>query len=68
MQSCLMGAPQLADWMTQHPAERLAAWRCVIGEQGGSGELSASGPQFGEAQSNATPETTSEHATIGRRK
>jgi len=34
MQSCLMGAPQLADWMKQHPAERLAAWRCVIGEQG----------------------------------
>jgi hypothetical protein len=35
MQSCLMDAPQLADWMKQHPAERLAAWRCVIGEQGG---------------------------------
>lgn len=33
MQSCLMGAPQLADWMKQHPAERLAAWRCVIGGQ-----------------------------------
>jgi hypothetical protein len=33
MQSCLMGAPQLADWMKQHPAERLAAWRCVIGKQ-----------------------------------
>ena len=25
VQSCLMGAPQLADWMKQHPAERLAA-------------------------------------------
>ena len=25
MQSCLMGAPQLADWMNQHPTERLAA-------------------------------------------
>ena len=37
MQSCLMGAPQLADWMKQHPAERLAAWRCVIGKQGGRG-------------------------------
>jgi hypothetical protein len=24
MQSCLMGAPQLAEWMKQHPAERLA--------------------------------------------
>jgi hypothetical protein len=37
MQSCLMGAPQLADWMKQHPAERLAGWRCVIGKQGGRG-------------------------------
>jgi len=35
MQSCLMGAPQLAEWMRQHPAERLAAWRCVIGKQDG---------------------------------
>jgi hypothetical protein len=31
MQSCLMGAPQLAEWMRQHPAERLAGWRCVMG-------------------------------------
>jgi hypothetical protein len=37
VQSCLMGAPQLADWMNQHPAERLAAWRCVIGQQRGRG-------------------------------
>ena len=37
MQSCLLGAPQLAEWMKQHPAERLAAWRCVIGKQDGSG-------------------------------
>ncbi|PDT91797.1 hypothetical protein CO669_00455 [Bradyrhizobium sp. Y36] len=37
VQSCLMGAPQLADWMNQHPAERLAAWRCVIGKQAGRG-------------------------------
>jgi hypothetical protein len=37
MQSCLMGAPQLADWMKQHPAERLAAWRCVLGKQDGRG-------------------------------
>ena len=37
MQSWLVGAPQLADWMKQHPAERLAAWRCVIGKQGGRG-------------------------------
>ena len=35
MQSCLMGVPQLAEWMKQHPAERLAAWRCVIGKQDG---------------------------------
>jgi hypothetical protein len=33
MQACLMGAPQLADWMKQHPAERLSAWRCVMGKQ-----------------------------------
>jgi hypothetical protein len=37
MQSCLMGAPQLAEWMKQHPAERLAAWRCVIGRRDGRG-------------------------------
>ena len=29
--SCLMGAPQLAEWMKQHPADRLAGWRCEIG-------------------------------------
>jgi hypothetical protein len=33
MQSCLMGAPQLAEWMKQHLVERLAAWRCVIGKR-----------------------------------
>jgi hypothetical protein len=32
-----MGAPQLAEWMKQHPAERLAAWRCVMGKQDGRG-------------------------------
>jgi hypothetical protein len=37
VQSCLMGAPQLADWMKQHPAERLAAWRCEIGKRDGRG-------------------------------
>ena len=37
MQSCLMGTPQLAEWMNQHPAERLAAWRCVIGKSSGRG-------------------------------
>jgi hypothetical protein len=37
VQSCLMGAPQLAEWMKQHPAERLAAWRCVIGKHDGRG-------------------------------
>ena len=29
--SCMMGAPQLSDWMKQHPADRLAGWRCSIG-------------------------------------
>lgn len=33
MPSCLVGAPQLAEWMKQHPAERLTAWRCIIGNQ-----------------------------------
>lgn len=37
MQSCMMGAPQLAEWMHQHPAERLAGWRCVIDQQTGRG-------------------------------
>ena len=37
VQSCLMGAPQLADWMKEHPAERLAGWRCVISNQRGRG-------------------------------
>jgi hypothetical protein len=37
MQSCLIGVPQLAEWMKEHPAERLAAWRCVIGKQEGRG-------------------------------
>jgi hypothetical protein len=37
MQSCLMGAPQLAEWMKQHPAERLAAWRCVSGNRNRNG-------------------------------
>ena len=37
MQSCLMGAPQLADWMNQHPTERLAARRCVFGKKDSRG-------------------------------
>jgi hypothetical protein len=37
MQSCLMGAPPLAELMKQHPVERLAAWRCVIGARDGRG-------------------------------
>lgn len=32
LQSCLMGAPQLADWMKDHPGQRLAGWKCVIGK------------------------------------
>lgn len=31
MQSCMIGAPQLAEWMKQRPGHRLAGWRCVIG-------------------------------------
>ena len=31
--SCMMGAPQIADWMKQHPADRLAGWRCTIGPE-----------------------------------
>jgi hypothetical protein len=31
MTSCLMGAPQLAEWMKEHPGQRLAGWKCVIG-------------------------------------
>jgi hypothetical protein len=34
IQSCLMGAPQLAERMKQYPAERLAAWRCAIKHDG----------------------------------
>ena len=37
MMSCLMGAPQLAEWMKQHPAERLASWRCASGSHEGRG-------------------------------
>jgi hypothetical protein len=37
VQSRLTGAPQRAEWMKQHPAERLAAWRCVIAMQDGRG-------------------------------
>ena len=37
MQSCLIGAPQLADWINQHPTERLAAWRCVFGKKDNRG-------------------------------
>ena len=32
-------APQLAEWMKQHPAERLAAWRCVDWKTGWQGSL-----------------------------
>jgi hypothetical protein len=40
MQSGLMGAPRLAEWMKQHPAERLVAWRCQIGELDGKARRS----------------------------
>lgn len=32
MTSCLMGAPQLAEWLKEHPSQRLARWKCVIGK------------------------------------
>jgi hypothetical protein len=34
LQGCLMGAPQLADWMKQWPGYRLASWKCQIGNRG----------------------------------
>ena len=37
MQSCLMSAPQIAEWTKQHPGQRLAAWRCVVGKPLGRG-------------------------------
>lgn len=33
MTACLVGVPALADWMKQHPAERLAGWKCQLGER-----------------------------------
>ncbi|MET4210870.1 hypothetical protein ABIB95_005707 [Bradyrhizobium sp. LA2.1] len=33
MQSCLEGVPQLAEWMKQHPTERLTRGRVMIGNQ-----------------------------------
>lgn len=33
MTSCLMGAPQLAKWMADHPGYRLAGWRCEFGKR-----------------------------------
>ena len=39
MQSCLMGAPQLADWMNQHPTERLARHGAAWSAKRVGGEL-----------------------------
>ena len=33
MSSCMVGAPQLAEWMKQFPGYRLEKWRCVIGRE-----------------------------------
>lgn len=33
MQACMMGVPQLAEWMRDRPGERLAKWRCFIGRK-----------------------------------
>ena len=35
LQACLVGAPQLAEWMKQHPAERLSVWHCAVGKRDG---------------------------------
>ena len=32
MTECMMGFP-LVKWMDEHPDERLAKWRCFIGEK-----------------------------------
>ena len=32
MSGCMVGMPAIAKWMNQHPAERLAGWKCQIGE------------------------------------
>jgi hypothetical protein len=34
LQGCLMGAPQLADWMQHKPGYRLVKWKCQIGNRG----------------------------------
>lgn len=31
MTGCLVGMPEIANWMKQHPGQRLAGWRCTIG-------------------------------------
>ena len=33
MQGCMMGVVPMADWMKDHPAERLIRWRCEIGQR-----------------------------------
>lgn len=33
MTGCLMGVPQLAEWMRERPAYRLAGWRCELGKR-----------------------------------
>jgi hypothetical protein len=34
LQACLMGAPQLAEWMQTKPQYRLKNWKCQIGNKG----------------------------------
>ncbi|UGY15145.1 hypothetical protein HAP48_0042575 [Bradyrhizobium septentrionale] len=31
MTQCMVGLPAIAEWMKQHPAERLAGWKCQLG-------------------------------------
>jgi hypothetical protein len=33
MQGCMTGAVAMADWMKDHPVERLIKWRCEIGQR-----------------------------------
>lgn len=32
MQECMLGQPQLAEWMKDHPGQYIASWRCSYGE------------------------------------
>ncbi|MET4391488.1 hypothetical protein ABIB73_007279 [Bradyrhizobium sp. F1.4.3] len=64
MQSCLMGAPQLAEWMKLHPAERPAGWRYVISLTCGGRKNCSSGAAAREVlpvSSESSPRYSSPH-------